>query len=216
MLRSWITTIVLLIGLAFSLLILIPQVAAWRLPGNQQGFEPTQPLAYSHRLHAGELQIPCLYCHFGAESSRHAGIPPVNLCMNCHRSVTAPLAVVRMEEGAAKQASRPPRRIVSPELRKLYDALGMDEALKPVRTAAPLEWVRVHTIPDFVYFDHRAHVTTGVTCQQCHGLIETMERVRQVETLAMGWCVNCHRQVNQAGVSGRRVYASIDCVTCHY
>jgi len=182
-LRSWITTIVLLIGLAFSLLILIPQVAAWRLPGNQQGFEPTQALAYSHRLHAGELQIPCLYCHFGAESSRHAGIPPANLCMNCHRSVTAPLAVVRME---------------------------------PVRTAAPLAWVRVHSIPDFVYFDHRAHVTSGVTCQQCHGLIETMERVRQVETLAMGWCVNCHRQVNQAGVSGRRVYASIDCVTCHY
>lgn len=208
----------LAVALAFSLLILTPQMAAWRLPGNQQGYEPTQPLAYSHRLHAGELQVPCLYCHFGAESSRHAGIPPASVCLNCHRSVTAPLAVVRAEEELAKQEKRAPRRIVSPEIRKLYDALGLDQMGKPDRTLTPatLAWVRVHTIPDFVYFDHRPHVKTGVTCQQCHGLVETMERVRQVETLAMGWCVNCHRQVNQAGVSGRRVYASVDCVTCHY
>ena len=80
----------------------------------------------------------------------------------------------------------------------------------------PIAWKRIHKLPDFVYFDHRAHITASVQCQQCHGPIETMERVRQYETLSMGWCVNCHRDVNETGVAGRQVHASIDCVTCHY
>jgi hypothetical protein len=76
--------------------------------------------------------------------------------------------------------------------------------------------VRVHNLPDFVYFDHRAHVTAGVTCQHCHGPIESMERVRQVETLSMGWCVNCHRDATENGISGQAVHASTDCAVCHY
>ncbi len=218
MLRSPILTIVLLVGVGIAAITVAPQLLAWRLPGNHQGYEPTQPIAYSHRLHAGELQIACLYCHFGAETSRHAGIPPANVCMNCHRHVTSSLAAIRMEDAAALKEKRPPRRIVSPELQKLYTALALDQNLTIAagRTRTPIEWVRIHALPDFAHFDHRAHVGAGVLCQQCHGPVETMERVRQVEDLTMGWCVNCHRQVNQAGVGGQPVYASIDCVTRHF
>ena len=108
--------------------------------------------------------------------------------------------------------------VESPELRKLYDALALDKSLTPIpgKAPKPIAWKRVHKLPDFVYFDHRAHIAATVRCQTCHGPIETMERVRQYETLAMGWCVNCHRDVNQNGVNGKQVHASIDCVTCHY
>jgi hypothetical protein len=107
---------------------------------------------------------------------------------------------------------------VSAELKKLYDALSLDGAMQPVssRATTPIAWTKVHNVPDFVYFDHRAHATAGVTCQQCHGPVETMERVRQVPALSMGWCVNCHRDANVQGVAGKPVKASLDCVTCHY
>jgi hypothetical protein len=166
-----------------------------------------QPIAYSHRLHAGEMQIQCQYCHFGADKSRHAGIPPASVCMNCHKFVTASLGAVRAEDEDAAKEKRAPRPIVSPELRKLYDA---------VNTGTPIAWNRIHSLPDFVYFDHRPHVNAGVACQQCHGPVEAMERVRQVSDLTMGWCVNCHRDSNRTGVAGRTVYASINCSTCHY
>jgi hypothetical protein len=216
--KSYVVAALLAAGLGYNLLAVTPRVANWRLPGNHQDYEPVQPIAYSHRLHAGELQIPCLYCHFGAEKSRHAGIPPVNVCMNCHRSVGAPLGSVRAEDAAARAENRRPRRIVSPEIRKLYAALGLDDTLAPVAGATPLpvRWVQVHRVPDFVYFDHRPHVAAGVTCQTCHGPIETMERVRQTTSLSMGWCVNCHRSANETGVAGRKVNASIDCTTCHF
>ena len=193
-------TVVLVVGLAFTLLVLAARTGSYHLPGNQQGYEPVQPIAYSHRLHAGELQIQCLYCHFTAEKSRHAGIPPANVCMNCHRFVTAPLGVMRAEDELAAKEKRAPRPIASPEIQKIYDALD------PAKGSQPIAWNRVHKLPDFVYFDHRAHVHAGVACQQCHGPVETMERVRQVADLSMGWCVNCHRQQR----------ASVDCSTCHY
>lgn len=215
---SRLVTVVLLVGLGYNLLAVTPRIANWQLPGDQQGYEPVQPVAYSHRLHAGDLQVPCLYCHFGAERSRHAGIPPANVCMNCHKFVTAPIGAIRAEDDLADQENRPPRRIISPELKKLYTALGLNDALKPdpAITPAPIQWVKVHNLPDFAYFDHRPHVTAGVICQTCHGPIETMERVRQVQKLSMGWCVNCHRQSNAVGVAGKPVNASIDCVSCHY
>ncbi len=215
---SRVLTLVLLVGLSGSVLTILPKVGLYRLPGNQRGYEPSQPIAFSHRLHAGDLQISCLYCHYGAEKSRHAGIPAANVCMNCHRFVTAPLGAVRAEDELAKAEKRAPRRIVSPELQKLYDALALNGQMQPdqAKTPTPIAWVKVHNLPDFVYFDHRAHVNTGVTCQQCHGPVETMERMRQVSDLTMGWCVNCHRTVNQTGVAGRKIYASIDCATCHY
>src|SRR5512135_1887703 len=113
-----IVTIVLATGLLFSAIYLVTRAGTVHLPGNQQGYEPVQPIAYSHRLHAGELQIQCQYCHFGADKSRHAGIPPASVCMNCHKFVTAPLGAVRAEDEQAKKEGRPPRRIVSPELAK--------------------------------------------------------------------------------------------------
>ena len=113
---------------------------------------------------------------------------------------------------------REPEPVISAELKKLYDALALDELMLPIdgQSPKPIAWTRVHNLPDFVYFDHRAHITARVECGQCHGPVETMERVRQVESLAMGWCVNCHREATRTGVAGRPVHASVDCVTCHY
>jgi hypothetical protein len=200
-------TIVLGFAVVFSVMLLASRAAMFHLPGNQQGFEPAQPIAYSHRLHAGELQIQCQYCHFGADKSRHAGIPPASVCMNCHRFVTASLGAVRAEDEIAEKEKRAPRPVVSAELRKLYAA---------VDGAQPITWTRIHSLPDFAYFDHRPHVNAGVACQQCHGPVESMERVRQVSNLSMGWCVNCHRDANRTGIAGRRVNASTNCSTCHF
>jgi hypothetical protein len=210
-----ITAAVLAAALVVSLVTL---VAALRLPGDNQGYEPAQPIAYSHRLHAGDLKIECLYCHSSADKSRYAGIPATNVCMNCHLGVTAALADVKKEEQEAAREQRERRPIVSAELRKLYDAMALDDSLglKSGQAPKPIAWKRIHKLPDFVYFDHRAHLTSGVQCQQCHGPVQTMERVRQHETLSMGWCVDCHRDVNETGVAGRQVNASLDCATCHY
>jgi hypothetical protein len=201
--RKRMTTVALATALVVSLVTL---AMAWRSPGNNQGYEPIQPIAFSHKLHTGEMQVACAYCHLGAETSRHAGIPALSTCMNCHKTVTTSSAQQR-----AKVAE-------SPELRKLYDALALDKKLAPIPgiPLKPIAWQRVHQLPDFVYFDHRAHTSAGVRCETCHGSVNTMDRIRQVETLAMGWCVNCHRTSNVSGVGGKTVYASTDCVTCHY
>jgi cytochrome c7-like protein len=211
-------TLTLIVALAFALLTLVPRLWAQPLPGNHLGFEPAQPIAFSHRLHAGELQTPCLYCHSGAERSRHAGTPPAGTCMNCHRFISAPRSAVRAEEQAAKAEKRPPRRVISAELRKLYDALALGDDLKPRcdRTSKPIEWVRIHRLPDFVSFDHRPHVAAAVACQTCHGPVETMERVRQAGTLSMGWCLTCHRTGVPDPAGGQLVAGSTDCSACHY
>src|SRR5436190_5072626 len=124
--RTQITPLVLAAALLVSLAAL---VSAIRLPGDTQGYEPVQPIAYSHRLHAGELQLPCLYCHSNADKSRYAGIPALNVCMNCHSGVTASLAAVKQEEQNAEQQKRAAQPVESPELRKLYDALALDKSL---------------------------------------------------------------------------------------
>lgn len=216
--NSRIVTIVLAIGLGISCVMLATRASQFHLPGNQQDYAPAQPIAYSHRLHAGEMQVPCLYCHYAAQFSRHAGVPPANVCMNCHREVTSSLGAMHAEDAVAAKENRKPRQIISSELRKLYDALALDENLQPDahKKAQPIAWNRVHALPSFVYFDHRAHVRVGVACQQCHGPVETMERIRQFSDLSMGWCVNCHRQANQTGVAGARVNASTNCSTCHF
>ncbi|MFN0007118.1 MAG: cytochrome c3 family protein [Planctomycetota bacterium] len=198
-----------------------------RLPGNQIGYEPLQPIAYSHRLHAGDLGMPCLYCHYGAATSRQAGIPPASLCMNCHAFVTAGKDAQLEEEALAQAENREPRKLVSPELQKLYDALGLDERLvrdprKPLQTIA---WERVHDLQDFVAFDHRPHVARGIACESCHGPVQTMERVRQFSDLSMGWCVQCHRDNARdpdsagtvtAGGAPQLHHVSTDCAACHY
>jgi hypothetical protein len=216
--RNRLITLVLGLALLFSLLILAPKLFGFRWPGNHQGYEPEQPIAFSHRLHAGELGISCTYCHHGAGKSKHAGIPSASLCMTCHSSVQVPLVVQQAENEMAKLEKREPKKLVSPELRKLYDCLALDENLKPIpgQKAKPIDWVQVHKLPAFACFDHRAHVTAGVDCQTCHGPVETMERVRQIGNLSMGWCVNCHREMDGKHSAGKQLHPSTDCAACHY
>ena len=213
-----IVNMILLVGLFFGLLVLGSGMSQWRLPDNQQGYAPEQPLPYSHRLHAGELGIDCKFCHSGAEHSRHAGIPSADVCMKCHKFVTSSFDLLQQEITAADEEKRKPETVVSDELQKLYDMLKLDDPQQPLdeSDAESIPWVQVHNLPDYVYFDHSAHVAVGVTCQKCHGPVESMERVRQFESLSMGWCVNCHRDATANGVNGRAVHASIDCVVCHY
>ncbi|MHB8872919.1 MAG: cytochrome c3 family protein [Myxococcaceae bacterium] len=152
--------------------------------GTQQGYEPSQPVAFSHALHSGEYKIDCLYCHAGAEQSRHAGVPPVQVCMNCHTQVK-------------KDA---------PEVQKLFAAMD---------GGTPIAWTRVHRLPDYAYLSHASHVGAGVKCQQCHGPVETMVRVQQLETMAMGWCLDCHRTTAAAPVNPQKLAPPTDCSACH-
>lgn len=211
-------------GLLLGGLILVSN-ADLRLPANNQGYQPEQPIEFSHRLHAGELGMDCQYCHFGARQSRHAGIPPAQVCMNCHRTVTSSFDALLEEKLRAEAQSRDPSVVVSSELRKLYDALGWDAELKLQEdlSAESIEWVRVHNLPDFVYFDHRPHVARKVACQTCHGPVESMERMRQETTLSMGWCLDCHRssvnweqQEPLSGPPNSDQHVSTNCVTCHF
>ena len=225
-------TYLLVIGMVISLVAVWSGSRSYHLPDNQQDYQPMQPIAFSHHLHAGQLSIDCHYCHTGAETSRHAGIPSSNVCMNCHSIVSSSWGAVQAEsrriDELKEQASEENRELTeeemtlsvaeSEELRKLFDSLGLDAERQrdPDRLVTPVEWVKVHNLPDYVYFDHRAHVAADIDCQTCHGNVETMERVRQVENLSMGWCVNCHRESNRIGVKGKPVNASTDCTTCHY
>ncbi len=209
---------VLVVGLAGSVMFLVARLQGVHWPGNQQDYEPVQPIEFSHRQHAGKLEIACLYCHFGAQTSRHAGIPPASLCMNCHGLVTASRDSVLKEYQVAQKERRPARPIVSDQLRPLYDALALDDKLQPdtSKKPTPIAWVRIHQLPAFTAFDHRSHVAAGVACQDCHGPVETMDRVRQVSSLSMGWCVKCHRDPAGHGVADRKAQASTDCSACHY
>lgn len=146
--------------------------------GRSQGYEPDQPIKFSHALHAGQNQIDCKYCHSGAEKSKHSVIPAVNVCMNCHKYV---------QEGP---------KYGKEEIAKIYEAAGWDpDKGQYVREAKPIEWVKIHNLPDHVYFNHAQHVNAGgLECQTCHGPIQEMEVVKQFAPLSMGWCINCHRQ----------------------
>lgn len=210
-------TVALLIALALGLVATMPRLAQVRIPGNDQGYAPEQPIKYSHRLHAGELGIDCLYCHTGAETSRHAGVPAASTCMNCHKQVTATLVAQKAEEARVEAVGGEPKRIVSPELKKLYDALGLNDTLArdPAKPQKPITWVRIHKLPDHVFFPHNRHVAAGVLCQTCHGPVEEMNVVRQHATLSMGWCIDCHRG-GEVDAQGMPYKASLDCAACHY
>jgi hypothetical protein len=211
-----ILTFALLIGLGASLVALYLHLRDLPAPGNQEGYMPTQPIAFSHKKHAGDLGINCSYCHYNASKGPHAGIPPAGLCMNCHRQVTASWEATKSELDEARQAGRPPKRIVSPELQKLYDALGLDSKLQPdsAKATQPISWVKVHNLPQYTRFDHRAHVNAKVACQECHGPVESTEVMRQFADLSMGWCVNCHKDHKE--IAGKKVSPSTDCAACHY
>lgn len=173
-------------------------LGAWELSrvGIHEGYSPEQPIAFSHKIHAGHNKIDCLYCHFGARTSRHAGIPPPSVCMNCHSMLE-------------KQTA---------EIEKLKEA---------VQQQRPVRWIKVHSLPDFVYFNHSQHVLSGVACQQCHGPVETMDRVKQVAPLTMGWCLQCHREhakipaaefqrATLSLIHKQKPVAGVDCTACHY
>lgn len=155
----------------------------------RKGYEPVQPIFYSHKVHAGTNQINCLYCHGGAMESKQASIPSVNVCMNCHLSIneyTGP--AIYKEDGTEVNGTA--------EIQKIYAAAGYDPKTKTYSgKTKPVEWVKIHNLPDHVFFSHAQHVKAGkVQCQTCHGEINNMHEVKQVAELSMGWCVNCHRE----------------------
>lgn len=194
--------------------------------GVHTGYAPEQPIDFSHRLHAGELGVDCLYCHFGARTSKVAGIPPTSTCMRCHTTVSTGFDATLAERDLALREQREPRRLVSPEVAKIWRAMGLDEQLAPLPEGpAPIRWVKVHNLPDFVAFDHSVHVARGLSCQTCHGPVQAMERVRQESDLSMGWCLDCHRTQGvrpgialQAGAARLPPdeHVSTDCASCHY
>lgn len=147
-----------------------------RSVGDNEGYSPTQPIPFSHKLHAGDLKIDCQYCHSAVSKSRIATVPSMNVCMNCHSVVKAD----------------------SPHIQKMKDLIAKGDSF---------EWVRVHDMPDFVFFNHKRHIAKGVTCETCHGEVRTMEKIRQEKKFNMGFCVNCHRT--------NKDKAPITCNTCH-
>lgn len=151
--------------------------------GVQQGYAPTQPINFSHKIHAGQYEMDCKYCHSTVEKSKSASIPSLNTCMNCHKYVKA----------AEKYNGK-----TSPEIQKIYNAIGFDgDNMEYIEgyDQKPIEWIRIHNLPDLAYFNHSQHVVVGkVECQTCHGPIEEMEKVYQYSNLQMGWCIDCHRE----------------------
>ncbi|HEX5170861.1 MAG TPA: c-type cytochrome [Cyclobacteriaceae bacterium] len=177
--------------------------------GVQQGYSPKQPIAFSHKIHAGQFEIDCKYCHTGVMKGKNANIPSPNICMNCHNQIKKG---TNTGEG---------------EIAKL---------VKAYETNTPIEWVRIHNLPDLAYFNHSQHVNVaGVECQTCHGPIETMDVVRQHSLLTMGWCIDCHRKTD-VNTKGNKYYddlvelhnavskkpmkvediGGLECARCHY
>lgn len=183
--------------------------------GVQQGYQPTQPIAFSHKIHAGDYEIECQYCHTGVTKSKSANIPSPNICMNCHSQV----------------------KTESEEIQKIYAAIDYDPETKSYGTdTKPIEWVRIHNLPDLAYFNHSQHVNVAdLECQTCHGPIEEMEVVYQYSSLTMGWCINCHRETD-VNTEGNEYYdklvklhsekskdpmkvediGGLECSKCHY
>ena len=183
--------------------------------GVQQGYQPTQPIAFSHKLHAGQYEIDCQYCHTGVRKSKSANIPSANICMNCHTQI----------------------KPESEEIQKIYAAIDYNPSTKTYGiNTKPIEWIRVHNLPDLAYFNHAQHVKVAeIECQTCHGAIEEMEVVYQHSTLTMGWCINCHRET-AVNTNGNAYYnklvklhseqskepmkvediGGLECSKCHY
>lgn len=156
----------------------------WGHIGYNTGYSPEQPLPFSHKLHAGQYQVSCLYCHSTVEASEHSPVPSLNVCMNCHLVV-----------GTDKEP-----------IKKLQEKFFAGDTIN---------WVKVHMLPDHVKFNHKRHVhrfsepsDRYQACQKCHGDVKNMERIEQVNSLGMGWCVNCHRESSPQG--------NLNCSTCHH
>lgn len=204
--------------------------------GRQQDYQPVQPIYYSHKVHVGTNQINCLYCHNGAYEGKQANIPSVNVCMNCHMTITEYNGEKLFREDGTEIDG-------TAEIQKIYAAAGWDPQTRQYTgKGKEVEWVRIHNLPDHVYFNHSQHTKVGgVQCQTCHGDINNMHEVRQFSDLSMGWCVNCHRTtgVKFDGKDGNEFYSiyekyhneikagtrdsvtvsdigGLDCQKCHY
>ncbi len=198
---------------------LVGGLAKWiteaRTIGLHQGYMPEQPIAFSHALHAGEYQIDCQYCHSGTYKSKNAWIPGANVCMNCHKQIQA-----KEYPGDAERTEYSREQIS-----KIYESIGWDpEAFAYIENyeEKPIEWVRIHNLPDHAYFNHAQHVVVGdLECQTCHGPVEEMDVVYQYSDLGMGWCINCHRTEN-VKVLGEATdmtvadMGGLNCARCHY
>jgi hypothetical protein len=175
--------------------------------GRTQGYEPEQPIYYSHKVHAGKNQISCLYCHGGAFEGKQANIPSLNTCMNCHMTIN---------EYAGEKLFRADGTEVdgTAEIQKIYEHTGWDPTSRAYTgEGKPVEWIRIHNLPDHVYFNHSQHTVAGqVQCQTCHGEIQKMDEVKQFTELSMGWCINCHREtkvnfIDSSGTKGNQFYS---------
>ncbi|MGG7033983.1 MAG: c-type cytochrome [Flavobacterium sp.] len=160
--------------------------------GVDQDYAPIQPIHYSHKIHAGDNGIDCKYCHSAARTSKNAGIPSLNVCMNCHKNIS------EFQGDADSTYVEHTKEFYTAEIQKLYKAVGWDQSTQSYTgKTQPVKWVRIHNLPDFVYFNHSQHVTVaGIECQKCHGPVETFEVMKQFSPLTMGWCVNCHRETD--------------------
>ena len=157
--------------------------------GIDQGYEPVQPIHYSHRIHAGDNGIDCKYCHSSARVSKTSGIPSLNVFMNCNKSISE-VAPETLAEGTEYGVD------YNAEIQKLYEAVGWD-GTGYTGDSKPVKWIRIHNLPDFAYFNHSQHVVVGgIECQTCHGPVEEMEIMYQHAPLTMGWCINCHRETD--------------------
>jgi len=165
-------------------------VFGWLLNvGVDQGYQPIQPIAFSHKVHAGDNKIDCQYCHSSAKHSKTSGIPSANVCMNCHKNIS---------EYTGEPFDGHTKEDLTKEIAKIYQATGWDPdnfTYKKDFVSKPIKWIRVHNLPDFAYYNHSQHVTVaGIKCQQCHGPVEEMHEVYQFSSLTMGWCISCHRE----------------------
>lgn len=160
----------------------------------EAGYEPAQPIAYSHKLHAGELKIECLYCHSEADKGAQATVPALSTCMKCHEQVQT-----KDKDGN-----------LTPAMSTLLDHWEQQR---------PVMWNKVNDLADFAYFDHGRHIAANITCQECHGPVETMEHMRREYGLKMSWCLDCHKAEPAAGdwafEQGRPTRGPIHCSTCH-
>ena len=222
---NWLKATPAILVLLIFYIVLTSLGAAWDgllSVGIQQGYQPEQPIAFSHKLHAGENAVDCNYCHSGARHSKSAGVPSANVCMNCHTYIN---------EGRSEEGTQ--------EIAKIYAAIGFDPESRTYIEGyeqQPIEWIRIHNLPDLAYFNHSQHVSVaGVECQECHGPIQEMEVVEQYSPLTMGWCINCHREakvdttnnyyhdLNEGWVEkyhGEEITAEkiggLECGKCHY
>jgi mono/diheme cytochrome c family protein len=191
-----VTAIFLLLASAYFVYGFLMQV------GVDQNYEPIQPIHYSHKIHAGDNEINCKYCHSAARVSKNAGIPSLNVCMNCHKNISEVAETTATPEYS--------KAFYDEQIQKLYTAVGWDKATQSYTgKTQPVKWVRIHNLPDFVYFNHSQHVTVaGIECQTCHGPVETYEIQKQFAPLTMGWCINCHRKT-EVKMEGNDYYTKI-------